>query len=93
MCATQVFIGRRFGARPGVSVPVGLAMTISLLVAYVAWCPWLSLDYDFFHGELFTGALVLDHVLPIANDPYTTLSIGCYLAAWIAALATRRFTA
>lgn len=86
LCAVQVAIGFYEGKRPRRSVPLGIATTVMLLVAYLAWCPWFHSDYDFFHGELFAGALVLDAISPMASDPYTTIATFCYLAAWTAML-------
>jgi hypothetical protein len=62
---------------------VACAAVTALLVGYLVWCPWFHLDYDNFHGEVFSGAVTFDGLLFfVAIDPYTTLALPFYASAW-----------
>jgi hypothetical protein len=92
LCAVQVLLGLEGKARlRGVpsSVMGGIAV-VACLLAYVLWCPWLAIDFDNFHGDLFASALLFDHMSPLANDPYSTISASFYLLAWASCLAALR---
>jgi hypothetical protein len=54
-----------------------------VLAAYLVGCPWIHVDYDNFHGDIFSGAVMFEAVLVIiTSDPYATIASLFYLAAW-----------
>jgi hypothetical protein len=74
--------GRYLGKVPWLSALLAVVAVDALLLGYLVWCPWFVSDYDFFHGEIFAGAVLLDQVSFVANDPYTTLVAPLYVVAF-----------
>jgi hypothetical protein len=78
LSAIQAAAGFRFGNRPVRSVMGACLLCYAVLGAYLAWSPWFLASYDFFHGDLLSGALLWDQVAVLANDPYTSLTLPLY---------------
>lgn len=85
----QAAVGFAFGGRPW-SWALGVVAFLGPLTAYLAICPWFLMDYDNFHGEIYAGALVFDHLFLLAQRPYTSISIVFYFAALSGLLAVLR---
>jgi hypothetical protein len=76
-------IGYILGDKPRGSMPIAIGGSWALLVVYLCFLPWFHFDFDNFHGDIFSGAVTFDMAFPIASDPYTTLAIPFYVAAWL----------
>jgi hypothetical protein len=86
LAGALVGTGYVLGRKPWLSVLVACVGVDVVLTVYLAWCPWFLADYDFFHGDIVAGALLLDQVGVWANDPYTTLALPIYAALAVGAL-------
>jgi hypothetical protein len=86
LAAITAFIGYRLGKAPRYSVRIACITCAVVLVLYLVWLPWFHWDYDNFHGDIFSGAIFFDLFPPwvvFANDPYTTIGVFFYLAAYV----------
>jgi hypothetical protein len=83
LAAICALAGYALGHRRWASLPAAILGSGAALVGYLVWCPWFHLDYDNFHGDIFSAAVAFDGGLfPIAMDPYATIASLFYLAAW-----------
>ncbi len=80
LAAVQVFVAHRFGGRPNRSAIAACFLCNALLAAYLFWCPWSVSTHDFFHGDIVAGAVLIDQLVIVANDPYTTVALPMYVA-------------
>lgn len=79
-----MFVGYRLGDRPGATL-MTICVAVPSAVAYVVVTGWVLLDFDFFHGDVLLSSTLADMLIPIlANDPYTSIGAGVYLATTIA---------
>ena len=78
--------GYYLGRKPWLSILLALIGVDAGMALYLAWCPWFAADYDFFHGDIVAGALLIDQVSIVANDPSTTLALPIYAAAAVGAV-------
>jgi len=76
-------VGYFLGDKPRWSTPTAIGGSWALLVVYLRFLPWFHLDFDNFHGDIFSGAVTFDMAFPIASDPYTTLAIPFYVVVWL----------
>jgi len=80
LAVVQAGMAFRFGNRPVFSVLGACVLSAALLGAYLTLCPWFRSDYDFFHGDVLGGALLLDAVSVVASDPYSSLTLPLYFS-------------
>jgi hypothetical protein len=80
LCAMQAAVAYRIGSSGVPSVAVASGARVAVLSAYVAWCPWFHLDYDFFPGDVIATARLLDLPMVLANG-HTMLALPAYVAS------------
>jgi uncharacterized membrane protein (UPF0136 family) len=80
LAAAYALIGRTAGHSAAARLPLTVVATAALLILqFVAFNPW-AIDFDNFHGDIFSGALTVDLIFPLALDPYTPIASVMYLA-------------
>jgi hypothetical protein len=87
--AVHAALGYLLGKYPALSALLACVATDALVAGYVFVCPWVTWDFDFFHGDLIASAILLDH-FPMGMDPYTSFTVPLYLALVLSHLAILR---
>lgn len=78
----NVLIGYRFGLNPIKAVVIAYVGSLTLLLVYVSTVGLFLADYDFFHGDIYSGAIMFDSLLFFLEaPPYTSISSIFYVAA------------
>jgi hypothetical protein len=77
-----VLLGRAMGHRRVAAAFLTLVVTAALLVAQALLFDLWALDFDNFHGDIYSGALSFDLFIPVVIDPYTPIASVMYLALW-----------
>lgn len=84
LASVHAGIGYKIGHRTILALIIGYSLTFVILGCYSSYINWNLFVYDFFHGDSFPSAVVLDHIfLPIATDPSTSISSLVYLVCFI----------
>lgn len=85
--ALFAYCGYRVGGNPFAAVSLAVFGGIMMMLVHVNVFDLVAIDYDNFHGDVFTGGLLFDILLPfIVMDPYGTVGTFVYAGAALSCL-------
>jgi hypothetical protein len=91
LAACHAIIGFTLGRKRVRAVAAGVVTTVALLVIHGQIFRLFLIDYDNFHGDIFSGGLLFDLLFPIvASDPYSSIGTFVYVPAVLSSLLFRK---